>query len=263
MAISLILALGAFVHGGRFEPVAGNNVWEETAFEQKLKEKIGEYCPKLRFNRESTYMFATPDFIQQGKYSVEDNHYYFKAIMANELENSDVNKLAPEMGAGVGQKFREAYARSMSNFEADYNSKTGELILSYPVKGMLKTFHLLPFSNPAGLVAVRADDPDLQNRTLWHAPEPFPDKMTARDRNRFFGLEGLQQFMGEASASDGAQFALLDLRPSHAFRAGSTVGRWTQEGTTLTLMADGGRVQFTIVDGQKLVSGGKTKFIIN
>jgi hypothetical protein len=259
MGVSLILALCVYPHLAAGTPVSGGDLWEELPPVQKLP----AFHPSLRFKPSSTYMFATPDFIQQGKYQVIDNHYYFRAIMASELENSDVNKLAPDMGE-QGQKFREAYARSMSNFEGDYNESAGTLTVFYPVNGKPGRFELHMYTEGDNLLTPALTDSDRGMPGLWHAPEPFPDMLDARTRYKIGGLEGLQQFFKEAGKSDGAQFAVLDLRVDKSYRYHGILGRWQKNGQTVILKGEGGEIQLTLsADGQKLMSGGKASFIRN
>jgi hypothetical protein len=96
---------------------------------------------------------------------------------------------------------------------------------------------------------------------VWHAPEPFPEKLDAKTRYRIGGVEGLEQFFKEAQASDGAQFGLIDLRVDKTFRIHATVGTWYRDGSLLKLKVDGHETALTISStGAKLQSGGKTVY---
>jgi hypothetical protein len=236
-------------------PVGGQQEWEETPMVQK----IPGYHPAIRFNASSTYMFATTDFVQQGTYGVQNNHYVFRAVMANELENADIARLKADMNPGAAQKLAESYVRSMSNFEGDYDPSTDVLTVTYPVYGKMQSFQLYAYTS--GDESLPATGSDSGVVGLWHAPEPYPDKLDARSRYKYFGLEGLQTFVHEATASDGAQFALLDLRVDGSFRSHSTIGSWTRNGSALQLKAAGKEKVLSIsADGQKLVMGGKVVY---
>ncbi|WP_144241259.1 hypothetical protein [Fimbriimonas ginsengisoli] len=240
-------------------------LWEETPMEQLNP----GYHPMIRFgsweitrfNRSTTYMFLTPDMVQQGQFQANGNRYFFRAVMANELENADKDKLIADMDGGTARGFNEAYARSMSNFEGNYDRSTNTLTISYPVKGMLRTFQLHPTNQGDDRLPMAASGAERGLVGLWQAPEPFPDKLDARTRTKV-QEEGLQMFFQEASASDGAQFAVIDLRPDHSFRDHSTIGSWQRNGSTLTMFAKGKRLDLQISgDGSKLLSRGKAVYV--
>jgi hypothetical protein len=240
-------------------------LWEETPTVQQFP----GYHPMIRFsswditrfNRSTTYMFLTPDLVQQGQYTVSGSDYYFRAVMANELENADKAKLVAEIGPEVGGGFNDAYARSMQNFRGSYDQSSRALYISYPVKGVLTNFTLYLTTDGDDQLqsAVSGDERGMVG--LWHAPNPYPDKLDARTRSKIDD-RGLRPFFNEAASCDGAQFSLLDLRADKSFRIHGTVGTWQKSGSTLTLIANGKPIQFGISgDGTKLLQGGKPAYI--
>jgi hypothetical protein len=257
MVTSLLLAL---ISHWSFAPpavVSGSMEWEETPAVQKFP----GYHPMLRFNRESTFIFKTLDFIAEGKYQRQGAHYDFHPLMAYEIENSDVDKLASDMDAKNGEKFRVAYFHSMANFDADYREATGTLHLNYVVEGIPKSFELHAYTEGDDQLPYLASADERGLPGLWSAPEPFPEKLDARTRYKIGGLEGLQQFFREARASDSSQFSLLDLRVDKTFRMHATVGKWVKSGSTLKLIDGVNELDLTISsDGRNLMSGGKAIF---
>jgi hypothetical protein len=152
----------------------------------------------------------------------------------------------------------------MSNFQADFSESTNALQLTCPVEGIVKRFELHAYTEGDDMLSNTAADNERGMVGVWHAPEPYPDKLDARTRYKIEGLEGLQRFFKEAQASDGAQFGLLDLRSDKSYRSHATIGRWTRSGSTLKLMADGAELDLTISsDGSKLYGGGKVLFVRN
>lgn len=266
MVISLLIAVAAHASFLNLGPLVGNMEWEELYYVQKMKAKPGKppYLPKVRFGPDSTFFFKTPDFISEGKYSRQGSHYMFRPLMAYEIENSDVNKLAPEMRPEAGQKFREAYARSMDNFEGDYVEQTSAFHVSYRQDGLLKSFELHMYTEGDDALPWLVSPKERGYVGLWHMPDPFPEKLDARSRYKFFGLEGLQKFLTEAVASDGCQFAIIDLRSDRSFRASATIGTWQVNGNILTMKDDQTTIEYTISsDGTKLYNGGQVIYVRN
>lgn len=253
MVISLLLAVAARAHFAAMTPVSGYQVWEEIPGAQKFP----GYHPMLRFNAETTFVFATKDFIAEGKYSKQGDHYEFHPLMANEIENSDVDKLASDMNPDFGRKFRIAYFHSMADFSADFNGNTGALLLHLTTDGITKSYDLHAYTEGDDQLASLVTDDARPFVGLWHYPEPFPEKLDARTRYKIGGLEGLQQFFKEAAASDGAQFGLLDLRVDGFFRLNGLVEHWRREGSNIILRIEGKDVSFAISpkDGHLLYAG--------
>lgn len=244
---------------------APGSLWEETPVMLKLP----GYHPMIRFgtweitrfNRSTTYMFATPDLVQQGQYQASNNRYFFRAVMANELENADKAKLVDDMEPGAAEGLNRAYARSMSNFEGTYNPKTRALYISYMVNGIMKQFELHDMTEGDDQLTPRLSDFERGLPGFWHAPDPYPGKLDARTRTKI-QENGLQMFANEASASDGAQFNVLDVRVDKTFRQHGTLGTWVREGQMLVLIVDGHRSSLEISrDGTKLLKNGKTAYV--
>jgi hypothetical protein len=265
MVTSNILGLLISGRGGLKQPVSGAMVWEETPVVQLQQ----GYHPIIRFgswqitrfNASTTYMFATPDFVQQGQFEVHDGHYSFRAVMANELENADIARLISGMNPEAGHKLAESYAKSMSNFEGDYKESDKTLTFTYTVEGRQQSFELHATTEGDDQLVSMLSDSERALAGLWHAPEPFPDKLDARTRYKIGDLEGLERFAKEAGASESAQFAILDLRVDRSFRNHSKIGRWSRSGSTLSLMLEGKQTDLTIsADGSKLQSHGKTVY---
>jgi len=258
------IALAFLIHGRSFvESTPSGALWEETMEVQR----VPGYHPMIRFsswditrfNRSTTYMFVTPDFIQQGQFQERNGHYFFRAVMANELENSDKDKLFSEIDAGTANKLNEAYAKSMSNFEGDYDEYSKTLYITYPVKGMLQRFSLhdtMEGDDQRGSLGI-----DRSVVGLWHEPEPYPDKLDARTRGKVDD-RGLVPFFKEAGASEGAQFNVIDLRADRTLRIHGKGGMWGRNGSTLTLTFDKGSMSLEIsADGRKLLSRGKAVYV--
>lgn len=257
-AMIAYVVLGA--HGLRStNPVS---FWEEAPTVQKLP----GYHPFLRFNcweiirfnKSSTYMFASPDMVQQGQYQRQDGKYFFRAVMAFELENSDKSKLEAQMDSEASRHFEEAYARSLSNFTGSYNANSGALFITYPVNGVLQSFELHATNEGDELRSYRLSDADRAVAGLWQQPDPFPEKLDARTRAKI-DEHGLVRFFQEAIKSNAAQFSILDLRVDHTFRQHSHQGTWELSGSTLILLPeDGGRKELQVsADRSQILAGGK------
>ena len=258
MVTSLLLALALHGHAAAKQAVLGNMFWEEPASVQQYE----GYHPILRFLPGSSYMFVTPFFIQQGKYQVRDGHYDFRAVTAYELENTDKDKLKGDMNPKEAEKFQFAYAQSLWNFQANYNKLNETLYVTYPVKGELKEYKL--YATTAG------DSPVPSNMAyedrgligVWHAPEPFPDRLDARTRYKIGDLEGLQRFFKEAMESDGAQFNIIGIKTDKTYRSHKMTGGWHRDGNLLLVKTDTGTSKFTISsDGLKLLLGNRVAFL--
>jgi hypothetical protein len=266
MGPSIVLAL--LLYGTHAtEPIHGVQLWEETAIVQKAP----GYHPFLRFaswditrfNLSTTYMFATPKLVQQGQYQVSGSQYFFRAVMANELENADMAKLIAGMDPQSGRETRQTYALSMFNFEASYNESSKALYVTYPVNGHPQTFELYATNQGDDQLQASVSEAERAMVGLWQAPDPFPGRLDARTRQKI-DEQGLQHFIKEASDSDGAQFSVVDLRVDRSFRIHKTVGTWQRSGNTLTLTAEGKQTNFTISrDGSKLLLSGKPVFVRN
>lgn len=263
MVTSLLFVLAGHASAFRLTPVSGSEVWEETPVVQKLP----GYHPLLRFNPSSQYaygrdtkndfIFLSPDYICEGKYQVQDDHYTFHPLTCFQCGNWELNKLVEGMDPQRQRKIHEAYARSMQDFEADYNESTGLMHLSHEVEGHMQTFELHTYTE--GDDQLSGDGQGVAG--LWHAPEPFPDKLDAKTRNKI-DLDGLAKFSEEAKASDGAQFGLLDVRVDSTYRNGARVDRWARSGSILKLFIDGKEMDLDIsANGQKLLSHGKTVYV--
>lgn len=260
MGTSIILAL--MIHGitAPLTPIAGNEEWEEPPQVQKAP----GYHPLLQFKRELTFIFVTPKMICEGKYQVQGGHYFFKTLRASELENADVAKIIADMPPDAGHQFAVNYAKSMQNFEADYDDDAGALHLTYPVDGMPKTFQLYPYTAGDDQLISMVGDNERGVQGLWRAPEPFPDMLDAKTRYRIGGLEGLEKFFQEAGQSDAAQFGIIDLRVDKTFRNHAIIGRWRKEGSTVTLIVPPDEIHLTLSpNGQKLTSRGKIVYVRN
>ncbi len=265
MVATATVALMFLWHSAPMQAVSGASVWEELPNVQKLP----GYHPMLRFgcwqiirfNLGTTYMFVTPDFVQQGQYEAGDGQYSFRAVMANELENADVRKLLGGMDAPSGHELEKSYAKSMSNFEGSYSDATNIFTVTYPVDGKLKTYQLHATTEGDDQLPVTVSGSMRGMIGLWHTPEPFPDKLDARTRYKIGDLDGLQRFAGEAKESNGAEFGILDLRSDGTFRIHATLGSWKREGSTLTLFAAGKRIELTVsANGAKLSLNGKAAY---
>ena len=268
MVASAILAFIVLGHSKSTQAVNGASMWEGTC----RCRRCGGYHPILRFgcwqiirfNISSTYMFLTPDMVQQGQFDAQDGQYNFRAVMANELENADIAKLLGGMDESAGDALHKAYARSLSNFGGSYNDGTKVLTVSYPINGRLKSFQLHATTEGDDQRTFSVSDAARGMIGLWHAPEPFPEKLDARTRYKIGDLEGLQRFAREAGTSNGAEFDVLDLRSDGTFRAHATLGSWSRQGSTLTLFADGKRREFAIsTTGAKLLEQGKAAYVRN
>src|SRR5665213_3921202 len=112
MVASVILALIVLGQPAPAQTVSGWSMWEEEPIVQRERAyhpmiRFGSW-QIIRFSLSTTYMFATPDLIQQGQFSVSDGQYFFRAVMANELENSDKSKLTEGMGPQSGGEMAKA-----------------------------------------------------------------------------------------------------------------------------------------------------------
>ena len=268
MIATLVFALALRWNGGLTETFHSGMLWEETPEMEKepgvhLMVRFNTPSTMIRFSPSRNYMVVTPDMIQQGQFQYQDGHFNFRAVSAFELENADIAKITADMEPHAGHSLAEAYARSMSNFEGDYNESSQTLSVSYPVKGYLQGFNLhatnegddqLPLDGVAansGLIG------------LWQGVEPYPGKLDARTRAKI-ELDGLQHFAKEAMASNSAQFSLLDLRRDGRFRIHSTVGTWRRNGSILVLLAENKETDLAISsDGSKLLTGGKPIYVRN
>ena len=261
------MMVAALLHGSLAMQQAApvGELWEESASAQQIR----GYHPMIRFsswtitrfNRSSTYMFLSPDMVQQGQFEVTGNRYFFRAVMANELENADKSKLMADMDPGAARSFDEAYARSMSNFEGRYDPGKKALYITYLVKGIPKTYELHSSTEGNEQRKVSISDFERGLAGVWYTPEPFPNKLDARTRNKV-QEQGLQLFVGEAAASEGAIFSQLDLRVDRSFRIHETIGTWSRNGSILTLSANGKTKQYEISrDGMKLTMGGKAAYV--
>lgn len=267
MTCALVLALLHYGKGIVFGRPA-SPTWEEPV----IKQMEPSFHPWLRFgcwditrfNRSSTYMMSTPSgLVQQGQFEVRNGHYFFRAVMANEVENADIASLTTEISPSGAEKLRKAYAEAMSNFEGIYNQSTKTLSISYPVKGMLTRFDLHAINeDDAGLQtqAFGATASDKAVMGLWCAPEPFPSKLDARTRAKV-QEQGLQHFFGEARTSDSAQLSVMDLKPDKSFRIHASTGMWIRSGSTLSLIVKGHATNYQISsDGTKLLQDGHVVF---
>ena len=257
MSVSILLAAFTFSPLFHREALAGNMFWEE----EVMMQKIPGYHPVLRFNPGNTYMFVTPFYIQQGKYTVRNNQYEFKAITAYELENAEKFKLQAEMNPEEAHKFDKAYTLSMKDFTAEYNEQNATLYVTCFEKDIYKTFKLYALSDGDARRDNLLHGVDRGLAGIWHAPDPFPERMNCRERFKFFGLEGLQQFAKEAMSADGAQMAVMDLRTDRTYRFHDKTGMWKRDGSLLILMTETADMKFQISDdGSKLLTGGKVAF---
>jgi len=261
-----VITLALLHRGGYLSPkqVPISPLWEEEAIEQKIS---SGYHPKIRFNcwditrykRSTTYMFKTPDLIQQGQFQVSNGHYYFHAVMANELENYDRDKLTQDADPATRRKFEEAYAKSMIDFEGEYNDVTKVLRISYPVKGMMKSFSL--YATNQGDEAIQSSR--LSDGTgvvgLWQAPDPFPERLDAKTRGKIDD-RGLMPFFREAGSSDSALFSILDIKADGSYRSGGETGSWSVDGSTLRLSTGVGTIEFQI-GPSGLMKGGHVVYM--
>lgn len=239
-------------------------VWEELPAAQRSP----GYHPIIRFGcwnitrytKSTTYMFASPELVQQGIFSIRDGHYTFQAIMANELERADIGKLTADMNAEAAQKLRYKYAQSMFSFEGDYDASTGALTIAYPVKGHTLSYELHATTEGDNSRTPSVSDAERGLVGLWQAPDPYPERLDAHWRAKI-EEDGLPHFADEAKASDGAMFGILDLRVDATFRSHALEGSWSRDGQWLVLRAEGHTKRLQISsDGQKLISDGKTAY---
>ena len=259
MVTTLLLGMLGFAHAAPMFSVSGNMVWEEYAVVQQ----IPGYHPKLRFKPESKFIFETPYYKAEGKYSVQDGHYHFHPLMAMQLENADVDKLVADLDPQTKSKLHKMYAESLNDFDADYYDATSTLSLDYPVKGNIESFALHAYTEGDNLLEAAGGGLEPSMVGLWNAPEPFPEMLDARTRYKIGGLEGLERFSHEASASDDAQFALLDLRKDKSYRFHGKLGTWYVTGSTLVLVDGNKETPYAISeDRRKLSARGKIQFII-
>ncbi|HLK16808.1 MAG TPA: hypothetical protein VKT78_18515 [Fimbriimonadaceae bacterium] len=214
-----------------------------------------------RFTRSTTYMVTTPDMVQLGQFQVQDGHYTFKAVMANELENADIAKLTADMNPDAARELRAKYARSMFSFEGTYEGSTNALTISYPVRGIMQSFELHAYTEGDNTLPVTVSDAARGFIGLWNAPDPYPGRLDAHWRTKI-EEDGLQHFANEAKASDGAVFSALDLRSNGTFRYGFDQGTWDKDGGWIVLVTAKAKIRFQISgDGRKLLMGGKPAFV--
>lgn len=232
-------------------------------------QKAPGYHPMIRFSswqitrleRSKTYMFLTPDFVQQGQFDVQGSTYSFRAVMANELENADVSKLIADMSPEPSSGFGKAYARSMSNFQGTYDESNHALSITYNVDGVPHTYDLHATDEGDGQLAVTAAADEIGLVGLWQPPDPFPGKLDAKTRSKI-EEDGLQRFMKEASESEKPLFKVVDLRVNKTFRLHSTIGTWRKTGQTVILSSNGIDQAFQLSsDGQSLLVDGKVALI--
>ena len=147
----------------------------------------------------------------------------------------------------------------IGNFEGSYNRKTGALTIAYPYKGVLTRYVLYDTTQGDRDRAVAVGDNERFLIGFWHQPEPFPEKLDARTRQKI-QENGLKIFMKEAGASEGAMFNVLDLRADRTFRCHAKTGTWNiVDGNVLVLHSDR-EVKFGITRDGKLVQGGKVAY---
>jgi len=178
--------------------------------------------------------------------------------------NREVNMLVDDLDPYTKSKQHKMYAESLQTFTADYYEATNILRLTYPVEGRLKTFELHIFTEGDNLLTPAMTQEEQSMAGLWHAPEPYPDKMDCQTRYKIGGLEGLADFTKEAKASEGATFTLLDLRVDKSFRIHGSIGTWRRRGSILWLKDGPSETPLNISnDGMKLLAGGKAVFVRN
>ncbi len=259
MCLTLMAALGVLAPTRQMPTPAGLDFWDEPVAVQKASPR--EFHPVLRFMSSSTYMLTTPDFIQQGKFSVSGSHYYFRAVTAMELENYFKDRLVEAMNPSQARLNNEAYARSMQNFEGDYEERTGSLEFTYRVKGNLRSFHVYRVTGDRPYPAQSADAGDQGLVGLWQGPDRFPERLDGKVRYKIGGLEGLQDFAKEADASEGSLMSFIDLYPNHQYRVHGKSGIWVHNGSQLTLIEGSDRIILNITSDGKLKAGNTVVFV--
>jgi hypothetical protein len=268
MVAAMILALTLYAHADPAQSTHGGAIWEETAIQQQRP----GFHPMIRFNTPSTmirfspaenYMLTTLDFVQQGQFQSSDGNYQFRSVSAMELEKADVAKLAAEMDPQAAKEFEGKYVNSTRDFEGTYDQSESTLTITYPIGGKPQSFALHLTTEGDDQLPLLVTDEAAALIGLWHAPEPFPDKLDARTRAKI-DLDGLQRFAKEAAASNAAQFGIIDLHRDGTFRMHDIVGRWGRNGSILRLFIKGGEKDLAIsTDGAKLLEGGKPAFLRN
>jgi hypothetical protein len=268
MSASILLAL--MLHGGLAgqHAAVGGMMWEETA----LKQSTPDFHPFLRFNTQSTmirfspssnYMLTTMGLVQQGQFQVQDGHYTFRCVSANELEKADISKLAADMSPHDAKSLVGKYIASTYDFEGNYDDSNGALTIAYPIGGKLQSYQLHLTTEGDDQLPLMVPEASAGMVGLWYAPEPYPDKLDARTRAKI-DLDGLPRFAKEAEASNAAQFGILDLRRNGSFRIHSILGPWQKLGSTLRLKVKTQNVDFAISpDGTKLLLGGQVAYVRN
>lgn len=262
MGPALVFALVVNPGLAVLNPVGPNDEWEEAAYLQK----IPGYHPYLRFNPQNTFVFKTPYYIAEGHYQRQGGHYTFRPETAVQLNHADVDKLVAGLPAEAAAEQQDHYAKSVAVFEADYNDDEEMLSLNYTLDGRPRSFQLFPYGQGDDKLTSLLTPDEAQLKGLWHAPEPFPERLDSKTRYRIEGIDGLSRFSTEAMASDGAQFQIMDLRVDKTCRIHADTGRWDRDGSTLVLLIDNTRVEFQISNtnqGMKLLSGGKVAYIRN
>ena len=257
MVTSLLVALMGHALAISQLVTPGEN-WEETPIAQKSP----EYHPMLKFWGSAAFYFQTPYYTVEGHYQMTDGHYVFRPETVIQLGHRELVLLVAEMNERAREETQIEYARSMANFEADYRRSDGSLMLTYSVNGRGKTYELHSYTEGDDQLDNVLNSEERGVGGLWHAPDPFPEKLDARVRYKIGDIQGLQDFSKEAKASDESQFGLLDLRVDRSFRVHASVGTWTRNGSTVRLFKDGKETDFTLSpDGTKLLIGGKKAYV--
>ena len=258
MVTSLLAAL--LGHALASAPVVfgGDMNWEETPIAQKAP----VYHPFLKFTSSSSFYFQTPTYTVEGHYQMTDGHYVFRPETVIQLGHRELVLLVAEMNEQKLEKVERDYADSMATFPADYNRSNNALYLTYSEGGKSKTYELHEYTEGDDQLDSTVNSSEQALIGLWNAPDPYPEKLDARTRYKIGGIEGLQDFSKEASASDGSQFGLLDLRVDKTYRIHAQVGTWTRSGSILRLFYQGTEQDLTMSpDGTKLLMGGKKVYI--
>lgn len=240
-------------------------LWEEPPSVQQTP----GYHPMLRFgcwditrfSRSSTYMFQSPYMVQQGQFSSQGTKYSFRAVMANEIEVADKDKLISEFDPQQADQIGKAYATSMSDFPGTYNPTRRSLTISYKVRGVMRTFDLYAVNEGDDRLPTKVSGPARALVGLWGAPDPHPQRLDARTRQKIDEM-GLQRFFDEAAQSDAAVFAVMDLRPDGSVRYHKETGTWKLEGSTLSIAFSMSKQVFQLSrDGSQLLNAGRVVFV--
>ncbi len=261
MGTSILLAL---LLTGCTNPRPAPQLWLESVAAMQ----VPGYHPMLRFGswdvtrfeRRTTYLFLTPDMVQEGQFEVSGTQYSFRAVMANELENSDKSRVLAELDSGSAFEFDNAYARSMQNFRGKYNPSDGSLTVTYLVKGTMRSYQLHDITAGDDNVSVTVSGSERGLVGLWQAPEPHPDMLDARTRGKIDD-RGMMPFVKEAGESDGSQFGVMDLLANRTFRIHDKAGTWSSDGRTLTLMCPPAKPMVFQISNGKLMAGGKVAYV--